>query len=299
MQYIIAKGDDGKVNLTVLIPGNGLKPIAESHPYWDAIFEGVLADDDSVLELIDLEQKVAIQFERLSDRITVANGHVYIDGDEVHNALTDQIIRFMDEGVEDWKPLVNFFEKVLSNPNERSREQLYEWIVRHQLTINHEGDIVAYKGVNKDVSENTPIYTSIHSGPAIVDGEAYEGHVPNSPGSVIEIARSAVDDDPYSACSTGLHVGNYRYAKNFGSAVLEVHVNPRDVVSVPNDSNFEKVRTCRYTVIGEVENKYETALLPENEVEDDEFFCACGYDYGDCVEKCDEWCRCDGPGQYN
>jgi hypothetical protein len=56
-----------------------------------------------------------------------------------------------------------------------------------------------------------------------------------------------------NGCSVGLHVGTYDYASNFTLNVLEVHVNPRDVVSVPTDSNWAKVRCCRYVVIKEVE----------------------------------------------
>ena len=61
--------------------------------------------------------------------------------------------------------------------------------------------------------------------------------------------RGEVQHDPESGCSTGLHVGTYAYAQGYArAALLTVHVNPRDVVSVPTDCDAEKMRVCRYVV---------------------------------------------------
>ena len=73
--------------------------------------------------------------------------------------------------------------------------------------------------------------------------------------------RSEVAYDPGEACSVGLHVGNYKFARDYASAaLLEVHVNPRDVVSVPTDAGGHKIRVCRYKVVDLVEEKYEEPL---------------------------------------
>jgi len=64
-------------------------------------------------------------------------------------------------------------------------------------------------------------------------------------------------------CHTGLHVGTYAYASNFGQgALLEVQVNPRDVVSVPTDCSAAKMRTCRYVVVDTIDQPYTTAVKP-------------------------------------
>jgi hypothetical protein len=65
------------------------------------------------------------------------------------------------------------------------------------------------------------------------------------------MARDLVDDNPNNTCSAGLHVACFDYAKGFGSRLVEVKVNPRDVVCVPTDYNGTKMRTCRFEVVAE------------------------------------------------
>jgi mRNA-degrading endonuclease RelE of RelBE toxin-antitoxin system len=56
--------------------------------------------------------------------------------------------------------------------------------------------------------------------------------------------------DPSTGCASGLHAGTYEYAKMYASgALLKVVINPRDVVSVPTDSDAQKLRVSRYRVV--------------------------------------------------
>ncbi|MCE3285930.1 MAG: hypothetical protein K0R70_2186, partial [Steroidobacteraceae bacterium] len=187
----------------------------------------------------------------------------YFDGDEVHGTLVDTILRFMAEG-EDFGPLVKFFENVAANPNDHSREQLYDWLLAQQrkdggVTIDEDGMLVAYKGVRRDGDGSL---VSGWAGKAIVDGVEVEGHIPNKIGSVIEMPRTQVVHDPASACSRGLHVGTFAYAKGYArGALLRVSVNPRDVVSVPTEAGGEKVRVCRYVVEDIITEPVSNALL--------------------------------------
>jgi hypothetical protein len=43
--------------------------------------------------------------------------------------------------------------------------------------------------------------------------------------------------------------------------MLECHVNPRDVVSVPTGAGGEKVRVCRYIIAGTIETAYNSAVI--------------------------------------
>ena len=68
--------------------------------------------------------------------------------------------------------------------------------------------------------------------------------------------RGQVDADRERTCSFGLHVAAFSYASNFtGGILLEVEVNPRDVVAVPPDYNQQKMRVCRYRVLRRAENE--------------------------------------------
>lgn len=272
IQYHLIRNEDGESNIVVFISGSAPQVAHESHPNFTAILNGAIQGDEGILGLFDVAQTVGAKFQRLSERITTRHGKLFLDNVEVNNALTEQVLRFLDEGVEDWQPLVNFFENVQSNPNEHSREQLFNWLSQEDFTITQDGMIVGYKGVTSDLK-------SIHSGKAIVDGEVVTGRIPNAIGSVIEMPRSEVQWDPSIGCHTGLHVGTYGYASGFAQgALLEVHVNPRDVVSVPTDCDWAKVRTCRYTVVNTIDQPYTSSLLgfDPDEYDDDE-----DYEYGD------------------
>lgn len=273
MEFVLVGSGDDR-NVTVFVPGQAPLVAHSSHPNFGLIVETLVDPDTDVFapevtELFDIAQTISTRFEKLSERVSVKHGRIYLDGDEIHNSLTNQILRFLDDGLDDWRPLVAFFEKVQQNPQSHSRNQLFEWLDRHDFTITNAGDIVGYKGVRKTADNG---YTSIHSGPAIVDGEQHNGKIPNAPGSIIEMPRNDVAFDPAVGCSTGLHVGTYDYASSFAEgAVLEVHVNPRDVVSVPVDSDAQKLRTCRYTVVDVIDTPYTQPLLFEDdEVDYDE-----------------------------
>lgn len=268
MQYTLAVTDEGS-NITVFVEGQ--KPLVahSDHPSFEKIRDGVLANDESVLGLFDLAATAGAKFERLSERVTTAAGRLFFDGEEVDNALATQVVRFIKEDVEDWKPLVAFFENVEQNPNQHSREQLYTWLVKEDFTITQDGLIVGYKGVSKNAAGE---FVSVHSGTATVNGVVHNGQIPNPKDAIVEMPRSEVQHDPARGCHTGLHVGTHEYAKgySYNGALLEVHVNPRDVVSVPTDCDWAKVRVCRYTVVDTIEAKRAEAVVLDDEENDEE-----------------------------
>jgi hypothetical protein len=120
--------------------------------------------------------------------------------------------------------------------------------------------------------------------------------------------RNKVDDDKLVGCSYGFHAGTLEYASNFAGGndrLVLVEIDPADVVSIPVDCEFQKLRTCRYKVVQEYDRPlsepvYESRFSTENDDddlwdddEDDELpFCS------DCREasygNCDECDCCEG-----
>jgi hypothetical protein len=250
VSYHLIAQRDGSKSLTVFGELEAPVTVRSDHPHFATILElvqlpeAVIAD---VADLADLSIAVARRFESLSERVSVANGRVYFDGDPVDSSITRQIVRALDAGSENWRPLVRFMENVAANPVEHSREQLYDWLRAREFTINAAGEVIAYKGVARDTDGTL---RSIWAGGGIVNGERVEGQVPQRPGDTVELPRSEVAHDPSEACSHGLHVGTYAYAQGYAQgALLKVAVNPRDVVSVPTDASGDKVRVCRYRVL--------------------------------------------------
>ena len=233
--------NEGRQTIIAFIDGQMKVTDSESNPMFDSLFERLESGDhENIADMFDHEHAINRVFEHLSERVSVANGAVYFDGDPVDNVLSKHILRLIEAG-EDTSFLINFWEKIATNPSENSREHLMDWLRREDFSITADGDIVGYKGLREDG-------TSIHAGPGIVDGVEQTGHLPNNEGSVIELPRSNVDDDTFADCSYGLHVGTYDYASRFSRGrTVEVLVNPRDVVMVPSRDS-DKMRVCRYKV---------------------------------------------------
>ena len=257
--------------MTVFVK-NEVRVVTNERPDFESIVALVEGGgtEDEVLAAIDPGVKVQNYFQRVSERVTVTNGHLYVDGDEVNDGLANTILRYMDEG-NDPTPLVNFLENVLANPNEHSRTQLYDWLSRYDFAITPEGHFLAYKGVYTHVGDDKYPYRSVNSGTATVDGQVYTGQIPNGVGALVEMPRGDVQHDPAVGCHTGLHAGTFAYASTFASgATLLVDINPRDVVSVPTDCNWQKIRTCRYKVVSVVTEPVENALYDDGEELDDD-----------------------------
>jgi len=269
MEYQRNIRQNGEEYVTAFAPELDSPLVAtDQHPNYEAIIEALQdgAPASEVEALVDLSVAVARSFENLTERVAVANGRVYFDGDELHEAVTDHIVRALDADDESTAvSLARFLEKLAANPSARSREQLYDWLQTAEFTIDQDGDLIAYKGVTGDL-------LSINSGKAIVDGELHEdGRVPNECGSVIEFPRSEVLDDAAVGCARGLHVGTWGYASSFAQgAILKVAVNPRDVVSVPTDCSAQKVRVCRYQVLDVIEEPVSAPIDTAEEPEDDD-----------------------------
>ena len=307
--YKLVRADDGSENITAFFEGQSPKAMHSSQPQFAQVKEACLngdeSDIESIMDLFDLAEAAATRFERLTDRISHQAGRLYVDGDEVNNVLSEQIIKFIATG-EDFSPLVKFLDNVSQNPSENSRRELYDWLdANGGFSITPQGKIVGYKGVEDDGNGG---YQSVHSGKAVVNGEVKEGKIPNFIGAYVTMPRSEVVDDPSQDCSVGLHVGTYNYAKGYAhGAMLEVHVNPRDVVSVPKYSGSQKMRTCAYLVVDIIEQEYEAPLVPDYKGKTHEGWGEAEYDDDDiesdescwdCGEHEDD-CRCDDEEQFD
>lgn len=270
--------DDGEPSSVTIFPGDGPPKVAtKENPNFAAIIRGITETgktEEEIIGLFDTAVALTTKFSKVSDRVSIRGGKVFFDNMPTENVLTDAIIRFYLAGHDDFMSLVNFMEKIEVNPNPNSRENLFRWLSSGRFSITPDGDIIAYKSVNRrtglgvvKAGDPPDEYLSTRSGPAIVDGNPVNGHVPNNPGVIVEMARDEVTFDPHTTCSKGLHVADWSYASPSGpmdgNAILMVLVNPRDVVSVPTDYGNKKMRVCRYKVLQRV-TREETDMLHVN-----------------------------------
>jgi len=247
--------------LDVILRDGEVRSITSEHPNFLKLRSALLEDaqalsDQDVREILDFAFEIGEKLQSLSERVKFDGSNVFFDGDVVHNTLSDHIVRMAQDKNPRLTAMVKFLENLAHNPSEASRNSLFDWIenlrnLGEELTITKDGMLLAYKGVKID-SEG--VSRSISSGPGIIDGVPYKGHLPNREGSVIEIARSYVDANVAVGCSRGLHAGTWAYAHGFAQGrTLEVEINPRDVVSVPADCAWQKLRVSRYVVLKEVD----------------------------------------------
>lgn len=267
--YTVVGTTDGAV-LSVFDGDNAYVATERTHPNIKRLMQLASDGDPEVLRLIDPTEDIIERFDKLSRTVTIGGDTIFLNGDPAPTAISDAIMRHYRAGT-DFSALVAFLERLGRNPNQDSVKQLYAWLDANDgFTITDEGLIVGYKGV-ESVGDGT--YQSISGGRATVDGEVKNGKIPQTIGSEVEMPRSEVQFDPNQGCSVGLHVGTWEYASSWGrGVVLEVLVDPADVVSVPHDCGAQKLRTCRYTVTDVLDAPHTTPLLGyEPEDFDDEW----------------------------
>lgn len=189
----------------------------------DCIREERLADIPGVVEI---ERRFNGGGIELKDGLLSANGEV------LPVELEDRIVKFKDAKLP-YQPLLNFWDKLKKNPSYNARKMLFAFLEHNGHPLTQDGDFVAYRGVAEDFKDK------------------HTGTFDNKPGSVCEMDRNRVDDNPNNTCSAGLHVACFDYAKGFGEKLVEVLVNPADVVCVPVDYNGTKMRVCRFEVVAE------------------------------------------------
>jgi len=256
---------------------------------------------DDIPELVSVAKRV-IKFGH--GNFTIVAGKVHINGIEAPQVLSDKIIKFSNEGLP-YQPLIKFAESLQDNPSYRAVNELYEFLEKNDHPITSDGCFIAFKKVRSDFKD------------------IYSGKFDNSVGQVVEVPRNQVDEDSKRTCSSGLHVANWDYAHNhYGTSerdtdiMLEVEVNPADVVAIPSDYSGSKMRVCKYKVLGVVNQPFEPGdhLRQTKSDETNELYCEechmpyehCDCDpmddeqYEDCCEDCCEDCyeplydcRCD------
>ena len=282
MSTLFSLTEDAKGKSLTIIYGDGdIETISESHVSFKAVIEKLLsgtANDEEIRDLTRVLETMKKKLTALSERVSVDGENVYFDGDLIDGSLAELIKKMFAEGrTLDFKPLVNFLEKAKTNPSLKSVEDLYKWAKNGDLVITPDGDIIAYKTVLVDENGKS---VSVHKGKAFVNGEEFEGHIPNSPGTVISMARSQVTANEFVTCAYGLHAGTHAYAQQFAklqhnhgdsTRLILVQINPRDVESVPHDFTASKMRVARYTVVSETEERLATttAVYTPEEIPDE------------------------------
>jgi hypothetical protein len=210
-----------------------------SHLNFKAVVEAIEAGDfDKAIELASVKNFIKAT---TSGKVEVTDEGVLYEGEVITGYLASKMVEFFNKGLP-VQHYCKFLENLMSNPSMVSRKELYLFLEAANLPITEDGCFLAYKAVRHD-------FRDIHT-----------GKFDNTPGQVLEMPRSKVDDDRNRTCSEGFHAAAYDYAKGFmgGGRMVAVKINPADVVSVPSDYDNQKLRTCRYEVLYEIAGAKDT-----------------------------------------
>lgn len=233
-----------------------IRTILVSDSHYEPLKEALKKEDwEQVLSLLSPADRLE----------TVSAGEMYVSDNQVFlkvedgsdwavpTDLNETILRYLNSG-KAFQYLVLFANKLRANPSTDSVEQLFTFLTRNKFVLTQSGNFIAYKRVRHDFKD---IYT---------------GTMDNSIGQVVVMDRSRVNANREQTCSYGLHVANYYYASSCYSQaekdqLLLVEVNPADVVSVPTDYNFSKMRVCRYKVLEVCQQEVEDLVYTDSDWE--------------------------------
>lgn len=228
MNFIKDKAD----NWTVFIDKAYM--FSRDHRNYEGLVDSLRKDDQHLfLSLIDTGKKLQ---EWSNGHFKYSEGILSYKDEEIDESITRRIIEMKDDGFE-VEPMLAFLANLYQNPSYRAITELYRFLENEHLPITKDGCFLAYKSVYKDSNCN---YLDHHT-----------KKIRNNVGDIVEMPRHKVDDNCNEGCRAGLHVGALSYANSFhnGQHVLVCKVNPADVVSIPLDSESQKVRCCRYEVV--------------------------------------------------
>lgn len=219
-------------SLMVIIDGESLTALAGTPEYSKcrtALFEG---DYDTIRQTLSKGQTVETWS---SGILEYKQGSLWYGDVMMPACIYDKIVEAV-EAKEDPTYLANFFKRLSRNPSYRVQNELFSFLSASNTAISSDGYVLAYKSVQDD-------WWDQHTGCT----HRYEI------GSVITMPRYKVEDDPRTACASGLHAGSLDYVKQTyrNGRTIVVGIDPEDVVSVPYDYDSQKLRACRLYVLRE------------------------------------------------
>lgn len=189
----------------------------------------------------------------------VSNSHVYkvedeivfvtYGDDETYKTEQEFLQSLADEDEGSWErvPTSEFVEAVLDKDPvvdtwkyEEDEDRYYRRTDAPVVAV-HEGTLQdLYTSIVAGMDYDTPTFTDWHTRKSTI-----------MLGDAVSMPREDCDNDPNNTCSSGLHVGAPGYVAGFGgnsktNYILACLVSPMNVVAVPYDYDFEKMRTCEY-----------------------------------------------------
>jgi hypothetical protein len=240
-----------------------------THPEYAGLVECIQTGDTE--EFIQL-MEVGTVIENWSEgSFEFRDGFLYYEDEQVADQPTTRIIELIKNGW-DHKPMLAYLDRLYSNVSNRAVMESYNWCSHKGLPITSDGFLVGYKGVKFYDGEDATdkMGRTLKKGDLV---DIYTGNsFRNNEGDDCGMKRRQVSDDCNQGCAAGLHVGTYDYACDWagaGGLVVLVKFDPSDIVSVPSDCHFQKMRVSNYTVMSIARGVIEEEVYDDDDGFDD------------------------------
>ena len=256
----------------VIFLADATKHVLTDNPLFQAVKDKIASGEfKAIPDLVDTASRIK-KYSGGRFWVDERTGVIVIDGTSIPEGLSARILEFTDLGLPT-EPLTLFWDLLQSNPSEDARDDLFGFLAHNDIPMTKDGKFLAYKRVkriedalstrNADTVDGLQVLVravDAETGdPVMVWEDAKVGDlvdirtatIRNNPGDRPFMPRDEVNCDRNMTCSAGLHVAAYRYAdQNYyhNGDLLEVLVDPRLVVAVPQDYNGEKMRVSEYEV---------------------------------------------------
>jgi len=227
--------DDGKA-LTVYFSNGDIGVWHKENPDYEKVKELAKKEEWVEVEVLHNKPKAILEgeVEVTNDEVTIKtkNGKTKLNND--HGSLVKFIKLLKKKGVIDTRidEIKPFLKKMFENKYIDAVTEIYDFCTQMDFEITKDGNFLAYKNVNDDLSSKWD-----------------NGETKHKIGEYTEVSEFCTDRN--QTCAQGLHFCSKGYLSSYGGAkTIVVEIDPRDVVSVPIDYNNMKGRCRRYKTIG-------------------------------------------------
>lgn len=195
---------------------------------------------EEVESLLTVGNMLKAKFNNIGSSLVMNDDEeIFCNGKRINLTLEKKLIEDIENGISVTN-FYNFVVNLMQNESQDSIDELYLFMQFANMPLTEDGHFLAYKKIRDD-------YT-----------DCWTGTIDNSIGEVVSMDRRRVDSNRKITCSDGLHFCSYKYLPEFrggsGYRVVILKINPKDVVSIPNDYNNTKGRCCKYQVVAEYKN---------------------------------------------
>jgi hypothetical protein len=204
-------------------------------------------DEEDILGLLDHNRMVQ---RWSSGAYWLEDGKVTDNDGPLPTVLHDRVMALIRDN-QSPVSIFNFWARLKQNPSNRSVTSLWDFLAHQGIPLTDSGHLLAYKSVRADLLDH------------------HSGKWENRPGKTLSMPRNQISDDPRTACHEGFHVGALGYASSFGTPdrkIVVCKVDPADVVCVPYDESYQKMRVCKYEVVGFHGQKLLESVMKEEEL---------------------------------